>query len=98
MSETVLRAVETSKRRQSAKNDNLSSLKNNFITTAKPKEKLITFETLNIEKLNKLIKRIDKGWTMPKRTSRMEPIGSNFQVLISKKLFFIYLTNIYFIY
>lgn len=63
------------KRRQSANYDSNIS-KNKF---EKINKTLIKSEILNVEKLNLLIKTIDRGWVVPKPNSR-EPVGSNFQV------------------
>lgn len=85
MSKTVLHVhvMESTMKQKSFKN------KNNFKATIKPnKKQLTTFKTLNIKKLNNLIKYIDKSWTLPKLTLQMESIGSNFQVLLFKKKIF----------
>lgn len=99
MGETVLHAIEITKRRQSANNDNLPTPKVVFATTSYPKGKqlsTLTFETLDVQKLNNLIKKIDKGWTMPKITTRMDPIGSNFQVIYTYNLTFLNIKKLMF--
>ena len=77
MSETMSRAIDMTKRRQSADRD--TTPPNLTLRAARSKAtRPVRTEELDVEKLNLLIKTLDKAWVMPKRNAR-EPIGSNFQ-------------------
>ena len=69
-SNQVSRAIETTKRRQTP-----------IIQQGRPtqQQRPGRSEPLDVDRLNKLIRTIDKTWVLPRPGSK-EPVGSNFQV------------------
>ncbi len=77
MNDSVLRAIEMTKRRQSADREPTPSPLTASAVRRKAARPIRT-HPLDVERMNLLIKTLDKAWAMPKLNSR-EPIGSNFQ-------------------
>lgn len=79
MSETLQRAIERTKQFQSTDRDRL--IKPVFTQRAIRAKTIqpARLQRLDVEKLNLLVKTIDKSWMMPKRGA-IEPVGTNFQV------------------
>ncbi|KAI1720488.1 CYclophyliN [Ditylenchus destructor] len=75
--DTMDRAIEMTKRRQSADRDTTPSTVTLNSLRSKTTRKVRT-EKLDVERLNLLLKTIDKAWVLPKSNS-LDPLGSNFQ-------------------
>ncbi|CAD5226027.1 unnamed protein product [Bursaphelenchus okinawaensis] len=74
----VQQAIEATKRRQSFHSPVATSNADKSRNNKSQQQRPVKSEDLNIQKLNELIKAIDKSWVMP-RTGSREPVGSNFQ-------------------
>ena len=70
---SVQKAIENTKRRQAPAK--LAAVPNSPSSQQRPGR----MEKLDVDKLNLLIKSIDKTWIMP-RSGTKDPVGSNFQV------------------
>jgi len=77
MRETMTRAIEMTKRRQSADREPPSTTLTASAVRQRAARPTRT-QSLDVERLNLLIKTLDKAWVMPKLNTR-ESIGSNFQ-------------------
>jgi hypothetical protein len=66
----VSRAIEITKRRQAPVNLNRAA--------QQQQQRTGRTEPLDVDKLNRLIRTIDRTWTLPRSGSK-EPVGSNFQ-------------------
>jgi hypothetical protein len=77
MSEALDQAIERTKLHQSADREPHDA---KMFRVSQPKNaQPIRMEELDVERLNQLIKTIDRGWVMPKMGFQ-EAVGSNFQV------------------
>ena len=72
MGTSVNRAIELTKRRQ-------APITKASQSSSSSQQRPGRNERLDVMKLNKLIKSIDKTWIMPREGSK-DPVGSNFQV------------------
>ena len=80
MSEALQKAIERTKQFQSTDRDR--RIKPTLTQTAIKQRQLqpVRLQRLDVQKLNLLLKTLDKTWIMPK-LGVYEPVGSNFQAI-----------------